>query len=225
MNRNNSRQLIVLWKNYPQPDGSIIFQYIEIIIFIIVMTTAFLTGVYTFDIVQRKIKSISAFEYLPQLRMQVMMHYDIYGEWPDDLEVLEPLKIEISSVALPSGYRPQSFSNLLDNYQARGAFIKEEINFAQNQIAVGKTKKPAKFVPDFDVDYMVVDGSITFNLKGGVVRKQPISLLSFRPTSSRTPYAPSYYWSCGREMITAQRIAQGPNHTTLERDDLLSICR
>ena len=225
MTKNFSRQPVTLWTKRRPPAAALASQSIEILIFVIVMTAVFLAGIDTFDRTARKCKALAAFYLLPQLRMQIMLHHELYGVWPDGKEALEAIELEKKSGFQSSPWQPQKFMNLLDSYQSRGAFAKEEMVVEPGK-SVTPAKKPSpESRSDADIDYMVVDGSITFNLKNAPEPHQPISLLSFRPASSQDAYPPSYFWSCGREIIADQHRAQGPNHTNIANENLLSICR
>ena len=225
MQPDQHRQPMALWKRYRRHDAAFAFRAIEILVLVFVMATVFAAGIDTFDTFRRKSRTLTTFGLLPELRLQIMLHYDLYGEWPDDKETLEAIRLEkrVGSGFIP--WQPQSFSNLLGDYQLRGAFVKEEIDFEPPESAAGKDDTASLDLLEPDVDYMVVDGSVTFNLKDGIEPGQPISLLSFRPTSSKTAYPPSFYWSCGQAAITEKQIAQGPNHTNLKKESLFSICR
>jgi hypothetical protein len=225
MTKDSNRQPLALSKRLRTPGAALASQSIEVLILAIVMTTIFLAGIDAFDRAQRKCKALAAFYLLPQLRMQIMLHHDLYGVWPDGKESLEAIELEKKSGFQPSAWQPQRFMSLLDSYQSRGAFSKEEIDIEPRQ-SVARAKKPApQSLEDSDIDYMVVDGSITFHLKDTQEPHQPISLLSFRPASSQDTNPPSFFWSCGREIIANQHKTQGPNHTNIANENLLSICR
>lgn len=225
MTKNFSRQPLTLGKKLQPPAASLASQSIEILILVIVMTAAFWAGIDTFDRTARKCKALAAFYLLPQLRMQIMLHHDLYGAWPDGKEALEAIELEKKSGFRSSPWRPQKFINLLDSYQSRGAFSKEEIVIEPGKSVPPANKPSPESRADAEIDYMIVDGSITFNLKNAPKPHQPISLLSFRPASSQDNYPPFYFWSCGREIIANQHRTQGPNHTNIANENLLSICR
>jgi hypothetical protein len=108
----------------------------------------------------------------------------------------------------------------LGSYQLRGSLSKQDFESYQS---------PESDVNDgennISVDYMVADGSVTFNLRNRIEPGQPLSLLSFRLTSRNTSHPPSYYWSCGHTFIGGREKAQGPNHTNIRKQNLLAICR
>jgi Tfp pilus assembly protein PilE len=198
-------------------------RHLEFIVTILIIFILFYLAIKNYQCALDKVKIPEVSAAFSAFKVDLAIHYSLYGEWPTDSDELagdySDEKIRL--------YQKEEFQELLGTYIKRGSFGEYKPPDPNKNSFYRYSNIPLATVTH-DLDYILQDGSVTFNLRGYsfvVKHTNPLKMISFRPITLKGPVQPTIAWVCGNSKIPENMQVYGKNFTNIDNRLLFESCR